>query len=89
VITNGNKARDRQSAVAAWVRKYHDDTWQKLLTLELNGYRWSRWLDPKEHVIDEERVSQASKKLHLPPATIRQHYEAIAQEIPLRLSWKK
>lgn len=78
----------RSEAVRIWVLNYHDDTWRKLLSQNLGVYDGREWLDPKEDVIDEERVSRASFKLNLPPETIRQHYEAIAQEIPLRLSWK-
>jgi hypothetical protein len=47
----------------------------------------NNWLDSKA-IIDEERVEKAVKELELPPETIRQHYEDIAKEIPLQLSWK-
>jgi predicted ArsR family transcriptional regulator len=45
------------------------------------------WLDSKAF-IEKKRVEEAAKVLGLPPETIRQHYENIAQEIPLRLAWK-
>jgi hypothetical protein len=89
---NDPESEVRKWAVGEWVLNYHNDTWQNLLSKDLIGgelhARWN-WLDPKEDVIDKERVPKASEKLNLPPETIRQHYEAIAQEIPLRLSWKK
>jgi predicted NACHT family NTPase len=48
-------------------------------------YRFE-WLDSQEF-IDEERVADAADAFELHPETIRQHYEAIAKEISLRLSW--
>jgi len=66
--------------------KGYNEIWKKLLTEDFDG-RWL-WLDSKA-LIDEKRVEDAAKVLKLPPATIRQHYEDIAKEIPLRLAWKE
>jgi hypothetical protein len=74
---------------AADFREYtlEDYEKQKLRsTFDISGKYWY-CLDSKA-LIDEKRVEEAAKELELPPETIRQHYEEIAKEIPLRLSWK-
>jgi HEAT repeat protein/energy-coupling factor transporter ATP-binding protein EcfA2 len=83
IMTDEEEARVRQQAVEG-IAKHYDDAWQILLSQYLNGIE--PWLDPKAF-IDDGRVEEAAEALQLSPETIRQHYEAIAQEIPLRLSW--
>lgn len=79
---------DVRKAAVGGIAKNYDDTWQKMLLqdFDIEDSFWWDWLDSKA-LIDEERVEKASKALKLPTETIRQHYEAIAKEIPLRLSW--
>jgi HEAT repeat protein/energy-coupling factor transporter ATP-binding protein EcfA2 len=89
ILTDEEDADVRQVAVRCVVKNY-DDISQKLLSInfynKLPDCFWANWLDSKA-LIDEERVEEASKALRLPPETIRQHYEDIAKEIPLQLSW--
>jgi predicted NACHT family NTPase len=87
IINDEETSRVRRSAVAE-LAKMSYDTGQILLSKDF----WlifinEEWLDSKA-LIDEKRVEEAAKKLKLPPETIRQHYEDIAKEIPLRLAWK-
>jgi len=85
VITEIKEADVREAAVKKFAKNCHNDTWLELLSQDLDGY--SPWLDSKE-LIDDKRVEEAAKELEFSPETIRQHYENIAKEIPLRLAWK-
>ena len=78
---------------------YYEDTWKKLLLKDLKtsvimvySIDFIEFIDvyllDSKAIIDEKRVEEAATELQLPPETIRQHYEDIAKEIPLQLSWK-
>jgi hypothetical protein len=77
------EAKVRSYALGGIVGHYND-IWQKLLSKYLDGR--ALWLDPKEP-IDEKRVDKAAFQLGLPAEIIREHYQKIAQEIPLQLTW--
>jgi HEAT repeat protein/energy-coupling factor transporter ATP-binding protein EcfA2 len=89
IIINDEEASIvRSAAVGGLAKLSYDGTWQKLLFKNLiRIFLHDNWLDSKA-IIDEKRVEEAAKALELPPETIRQHYEDIAKEIPLQLSWK-
>ncbi|MDM8557456.1 HEAT repeat domain-containing protein [Candidatus Parabeggiatoa sp. HSG14] len=91
IIINDEEASSvRSSAVGELAKISYDDTWQRLLSKYFLGSIFGidvGWIDSKA-LIDEERVKEAAKRLKLPPETIRKHYEDIAKEIPLQLSWK-
>lgn len=91
IIINDEEASIVRSAAVGGLAKFsYDGTWQKLLFKNLNLMRIffsDNWLDSKA-IIDEKRVEEAAKELELSAETIRQHYEKIAKEIPLQLSWK-
>jgi hypothetical protein len=78
---------NRRNLVGRLAKHYYNETWQKLLSENFFGINDWSWLDSKA-IIDEERVEEAAEELELSPETIRQHYEDIAKEIPLRLAWK-
>jgi energy-coupling factor transporter ATP-binding protein EcfA2 len=71
--------------------KGYNEIWKKLLTEDFDGKVFDgklTWLDSKAF-INEERIKEAAKELKLSSKIIRQHYEDIAKEIPLRLAWKE
>jgi predicted NACHT family NTPase/HEAT repeat protein len=80
----------RRAAIGTFAKNCHDETWQKLLSLEFKKKTivFINWLDPKE-VIDNERVKAAATALKLSTNTIQKYYETIAKKIPLHLSWVK
>jgi len=86
IMINDENSAVRKRAVGELATISYDDTWQKLLTEYFSGNSW--WLDSKAF-INEERIKEAAKELKLSSKIIRQHYEDIAKEIPLRLAWKK
>ncbi|EDN70327.1 signal transduction protein with Nacht domain [Beggiatoa sp. PS] len=89
VIQDNKYESVRRAAVKEIARNHYDETWQILLLKDFyNLWHWSGWLDSKA-LIDEERIAEAAKRLEMSPETIRQHYEDIAKEIPLRLAWKE
>jgi len=80
----------RQAVVMALATNY-EEVQQKLLVKDLESsyaYGTNDWLPP-DSVIDDARIQHAAEELGLPPATIRQHYETIAQDIPLKLTFKR
>jgi hypothetical protein len=89
IIDDEETSEVRSTAVGGLAKLSYDDTWQKLLSKDFSPRNivFYNWLDSKT-IIDEKRVEEAAKELELSPKTIRQHYEDIAKEIPLQLSWK-
>jgi len=45
------------------------------------------WLDPQE-LVTEPRVTQASRRLGIPAEEVRSRYEALANDLGLKLSWR-
>jgi len=88
IIDDEEASEVRRNAVGGLASISYDNTWQVLLSGHFIGIGDWDWLDSKA-LIDEERVEEAAETLKLSPKTIRQHYEDIAKEIPLRLSWKE
>ena len=86
ILTDEEEYADVRSAAIGGVVKHYSETWQNLLSRYFLVDDFVEWLDSQEF-IDEKRVENAAEALELSPDTIRQHYEAIAKEIPLRLSW--
>jgi len=74
----------RQTAVAGLAKYYQDEIKQKLLLH--NFYSLYYGIDPIKPII-KERVTKAARKLNLSPEIIRQHYEEISVDIPLKLAW--
>ncbi|WP_177428308.1 wHTH domain-containing protein, partial [Candidatus Venteria ishoeyi] len=65
--------------------KHHqNETWQVLLSRDLD--KVAPWLDSRAE-ITQEWVQQAAKKLELSEEAVQHEYEALAEELPLRLSW--
>ena len=74
----------RTEALGAYA--HHRDSFDRsLLSRDLD--QWRPWLDPIE-VITEERVRDVAERLDLAPAEIRSRYEAMAQDIGLKLAWQ-
>ncbi|MBK1679570.1 HEAT repeat domain-containing protein [Rhodocyclus tenuis] len=74
----------RQTAVRAYaVQKEISD--QRLLSRDLDAT--GPWLDTKEYVTDV-RVAKAASRLRIPPEEVRSRYEAMADDLNLKLDWK-
>ena len=74
----------RRTAVHAWDYAQHHDVPMPLLQ---QRWRQPPWLDPEEP-ITEDHVAEASQRLGISLEEIRSQYEALAEGLGLKLSWK-
>jgi hypothetical protein len=82
---SANNIQLRSAVLRALLFLFEDDIDRQLLYKYLNIY--GPLLDPQKS-IGEKRVSEAAEKLNLSVEEIRRRYEAIAQRIPIKLSWQ-
>jgi HEAT repeat protein len=75
----------RSEALEALSLTCQDSTDRKLLSKYLDVIE--PFLDPRQE-IDEKRVKYAARKLTMSVDEVRRHYEALAQQFPLKLSWQ-
>jgi hypothetical protein len=75
----------RSEALEALSLTCQDSTDRKLLSKYLDAIE--PFLDPRQE-IDEKRVKYAARKLTMSVDEVRRHYEALAQQFPLKLSWQ-
>lgn len=74
----------RLAVVSAYAhgREYLD---QVLLSRDLDAAEPA--IDPQE-IISEDRVATAANQFNIPPDQVRKRYEAMAVDLPLKLSWR-
>lgn len=75
---------DRRAAIRASAA-VRDQVTQRLLSRDLDAF--NPWIDPHEP-ITIQRVEQAARRLQMSADEVRARYEALANELPLRLEWR-
>ena len=83
---SSERVEERTSALELLVGLYSEQEVDPRL-LRIHEYRDAHFMDPRD-VVDDARLQQIQEQTGIAPDEARRGLEAIAQRIPLRLSWR-